>query len=122
MSISYEIDHDRRRVTSRAVGAVSYPDMVSHVEAEAREQVLSYPELLDGRGATAMFTAIEARQFVALLERVARDCPLGPVAVVVSNDVSFGMARMLGILLEGVCAIIPFRDIEAAERWLGWRT
>jgi hypothetical protein len=35
----------------------------------------------------------------------------------------YGVIRMLQMLVEDVCIVQPFRDIEEAERWLrNWTT
>jgi hypothetical protein len=47
------------------------------------------------------------------------------VAIVVSNDVNFGMARMTQMLAEAQTPFITiraFRKFEEAERWLGQGT
>lgn len=36
----------------------------------------------------------------------------------VSTVVGFGVMRMFDILVEDVCVIRPFWDMEEAERWL----
>jgi hypothetical protein len=44
---------------------------------------------------------------------------LGPTAIVTTDDVLYGMARMYSILAEGVGAASEvFRDVESATRWL----
>ncbi|HEY6147960.1 MAG TPA: hypothetical protein VIZ69_09690 [Thermoanaerobaculia bacterium] len=43
---------------------------------------------------------------------------LGPTAVIVCNDVSYGILRMLETLVEDVCDVRPFRDRADGEAWL----
>ena len=44
---------------------------------------------------------------------------LGATAIVTTNDMSYGMARMYSVLAEGVgAAAEAFTDVESATRWL----
>jgi hypothetical protein len=44
---------------------------------------------------------------------------LGATAIVTTDDVLYGMARMYSILAEGVGAVSEvFSDVESATRWL----
>lgn len=43
---------------------------------------------------------------------------LGPTAIVVADDVTYGMLRMLQTLVEDVCLVWPFRSFPEAEAWL----
>jgi len=103
-------------------GPVQYDDLLAHMNAEVRDQAQPYEELIDARGATARFSSKEVRQFITVLERLARDSRLGPTAVVVSDDVTYGMVRMVSMFMDEICAIEPFRDLEEAKRWLGWQS
>jgi hypothetical protein len=121
MAFTHQIDQVNQRLLVHVTGAVTFQEIVAHLQDESRDGALGYPELVDAREATAAFNAAEVRHIVALLEQMARSSRLGPTAVVVADDVTYGMIRMMGILVELTCEIQPFRDIESAERWLGWR-
>ena len=75
-------------------------------------------ELIDGRAATPTWSSAQAREIVELLTTFGRKSALGPTAVVVADDLAFGMLRMLEILLEDVCIVKPFYDYDTAEQWL----
>ena len=122
MAFSHEVDRNARRMVTHVSGPVEYDDLLAHMNAEVRDRGQSYAELIDARGATARFSSEQVRKFVAVLERLARDSRLGPTAVVVSDDVTYGMVRMLGMFVDETCAIEPFRDPEDAKRWLGWQS
>ncbi|MEJ2690399.1 MAG: hypothetical protein P8130_10705 [Deltaproteobacteria bacterium] len=122
MLISHSIDHDRRYMTATAKGPISLEEVRSHLLVERLEGGLSYPELIDARDATPNWSSTQAREIVELLTSLGRESTLGPTVVVVSDDLGFGMLRMLEILLEDVCIVKPFRDYAAAEQWLwSWR-
>jgi hypothetical protein len=101
-----------------ASGPISYEEVKSHLLVERLKGGLSYLELIDGRDATPTWSAAQAREIVELLTTFGRKSPLGPTAVVVSNELAFGMLRMLEILIGDICIVKPFRDYEAAEKWL----
>ncbi|HZE18882.1 MAG TPA: hypothetical protein VE402_02060, partial [Candidatus Angelobacter sp.] len=55
---------------------------------------------------------------VETLRRLGRKGALGPTAVLVSNDVTYGMLRMIETLVGDVAAVRPFRERAEAEKWL----
>ena len=118
MAITCSIDHDRRYMQATARGAVACADILAHLQEEHSTQGLNYPELIDGREATAAWSSREAHDIVDRLKTLGRESGLGPTAVLVSSDHAYGMIRMLELLLEGVCAVRPFRDLETAKNWL----
>jgi hypothetical protein len=118
MPIAYSIDHARRRLFTVAKGSVTYPEVVAHLEKERDDNFLSLIEFIDATHATAAFSAAEVRQVVNLLRDLGHHNALGPTAVITGNDISYGMMRMLEMLVEDVCDVRPFRDRDAAEKWL----
>jgi hypothetical protein len=118
MTITCSIDHDRRTMVAIASGPIGWEEVRSHLLAERFEGGLSYLELIDARAATPTWSSDEARDIVALLTTFGRKSALGPTAVVVSCDLAFGMLRMLEIFIEDICIVKPFRDYDAAGKWL----
>ncbi len=118
MTITSSIDHDLRYMEAIASGLVACEEVRTHLLEERRERGLSYAELIDARSATPTWSSTQAREIVELLRTLGRESRLAPTAVVVSNDYSFGMMRMLEILLEDVCIVRPFLDYDAAKQWL----
>jgi hypothetical protein len=121
MPFSHQIDHDAGKMWTKVVGPIHYSDIVEHLKAEVGEAGQIYPEIIDATQAKAAFTPVEARQVVNTVRQIGEKSMLGPTAVVVSDDITYGMLRMLSILLEDVCAIQVFRQMDEAERWLGWK-
>ena len=78
-------------------------DIREHLLRERDERGLAYHELIDASGATAVFSSSDVRETVEILRKLGREGALGPTAVVVSNDVTYGMFRMLQMLLDDVC-------------------
>lgn len=118
MGITMTVDHARRCILARAEGPIAVDDIRTHLEEERLAAGLPYGELIDGRGCRPNVSGKDVRTIVDILRRLGQASPLGPTAVVVDTGVGYGMLRMLGILMEDVCAIEPFRRQEEAEQWL----
>jgi hypothetical protein len=118
MALTYSIDRTRRRLMTSAEGLVTYPDLVSHLERAFQENTIDFAELFDATRATPAILTSELRRVVRHLWKLASQSAVGPAAVVVADDLSFGLVRMLGILMEDVCAVRPFRSLAEAEAWL----
>jgi hypothetical protein len=118
MPITYSIDSARRRLFAVAEGSVTYGEIMAHLGKERDDEGLPLPELIEAREATVVLTAAEVRQVVERLRALGGESALGPTAVVTDDDVSYGIMRMLEVLVEDVCDIRPFRDRDEAEEWL----
>jgi len=106
-------------MTTRADGVVTFHDINAHLDVEQRNRDLHRSELIDARGATTDLTAEQVRRLVRRAADMLRITDLGPTAIVTTNDVVYGMARMYSILAEGVGANAEvFRDMDSATRWL----
>ena len=120
MPLTVVVDHQRHEVTTVALGAITLSEILDHLNDERRAGGLAYRELVDATGATASFGASHARVIVQRLRELGKSGALGPTAVLVANDVTYGMGRMLQILLEDVAKLRPFHADERtqAETWL----
>jgi hypothetical protein len=120
MPVTLTIDHDRSEATAVATGPITMADIRSHLESERLQRGLPYREWIDATQATADLSSAEARDVVDILRRLGRESALGPTALLVSNDVTYGMARMVEILLDDVADVRPFRVGEEADakKWL----
>ena len=120
MPITLEINHERREARATATGAITLEDIRVHLSEEQVRGGLPYRELIDASEATAAFDANDARHTVDIIRSQGSKSALGPTAIIVSNDLTYGMLRMLGMLLDDVCEFRPFRKNERAEakQWL----
>lgn len=119
MPIRYSIDRIHRRLMTHADGIVTFHDINAHLDLEQRNRDLNRSELIDARGATTDITSDQVRRLVRRAADMLRLVDLGPTAIVTTDDVVYGMARMYSILAEGVGAAAEvFRDMESATRWL----
>ena len=118
MPITYSIDSESRWLIVIATDLITYTEIVAHLEQERDDGLLTNFELIDGREARLNLTPDEVRRIVELLRQLGRKSALGPTAVLVNGEYSYGMMRMLEILVEDVCDVRPFRDRREAEAWL----
>ena len=92
---------------------------------EFRARILADPRLccgtrmlVDGRDVRGAPSALELRTIAADM-RPMLEKGLGPIAIVTSSQMVYGVARMFATFAELVNAnISPFRDMGDAERWL----
>jgi hypothetical protein len=118
MIFTLAADDATRVLTVIAEGPIDLEAIRAHLVDERADGALGYRELIDARRATPALSAADVRRVVDLLRVEARALPLGPTAVVVTDDVAYGMLRMLGILVDDVASIRPFRDYREAVQWL----
>jgi hypothetical protein len=117
--ITYTVDRERGRIVATADGRVDHPTILDHIEQLRAEGILDLTELVDATRATADITAEDIRGIVTRLQTLGSQYALGPAAIVTAHDVTFGMLRMLGMLVEPFCDVQPFRTPGEAETWLG---
>jgi hypothetical protein len=121
MAIVATFDVPTQTLQTRASGTVTYSDIVEHLRSE-RQRVPGARELFDATGANTNLTADEvkalAEEAAALFERG----KVGPVAVVATDGVLFGMARMYEAFVADLA--VPFhvfREVSPALEWLATR-
>src|SRR5262245_31998352 len=119
MPMHYSMDPKDGRLLTRADGVVTFHDINAHLDVEQHNRDLSRAELIDARGAVADLTADQIRVLVQRTADMLRTVDVGPTAIVTTNDLVFGMARMYALLSEhaGVNAEV-FRDMPSATNWL----
>jgi hypothetical protein len=120
MPITFTVDHGRHRTRAVATGSVTFDEVREHLLEEREEHGLRYPEIIGATHSTVTFSGEEARAIVRMIRDLAAAGAFGPTAVIVSDDVSYGMMRMIEMLLGDVCAVRPFRAAEASriQDWL----
>jgi len=119
MAIRYSVDRFHRRLIAHADGVLTFDDIDAHLDEEQRNRDLDVPELFDARGASTTLTTEQVERLVGRAVDMLRVTDLGPTAIVTTNDVLYGMARMYAVLAEGAGAPADvFSDMSAALRWL----
>lgn len=123
MPISYSIDASRGVVLTTASGALTDPELLEHKRTLTRDQQFrpGMVELSDVRGVERLdVTAEGVRQFVAQDAQDSDRLSGYRLAIVASQDLVFGMARMYEILTEkNALRVRIFRDMDEARVWLG---
>jgi hypothetical protein len=126
MPIEYSIEPAGGRMLTRADGLVTFHDINAHLDVEQRNRDVHRAELIDAREAVTDLTADQIRFLVQRAADMIKTVDVGPTAIVTTNDLVFGLARMYALLAErvGVNAEV-FRDMQSATEWLGgfeaWR-
>jgi len=119
MAISFHIDKVNKRIYSKAIGLITFDDLLDHLRAEIGSEEASYAEIFDCSGATTNLTVEQVRQLAEERRTIARgQVAAGPAAVVATNDLFFGMFRVFDMLTETVRPLRVFRDMDSAEAWL----
>ena len=116
---AYTIDLARSLVLSRGWGALTDRELLAHVRAVTVDPrfARNFHQLADTRDVTnVQITAATIREMIRLNPFVAGSRR----ALVVTNDVLFGMARMYQMLRgESPDELEIFRKMDDALQWLG---
>jgi hypothetical protein len=118
MPISYTIDHNKKRIFTRAAGIVTFEELLAHMRAEPGQSAASYPEIFDCTDATTDINSADVRVLVDHRKKIAEVQEPGAVAIVATNDLFFGMFRVFDMLTDDVRPIRVFRSPEQAGEWL----
>jgi hypothetical protein len=120
MPISFNYDSALRILFTTAEGQISLADIERHLDQESDAKALGYRELIDASAATTSLTSAELRFVVRRFQMLMKSAPLGPTALVTTNDRVFGMVSMLAILseLNGGPSIGVFRTFSEGLDWL----
>ena len=116
---SYEIDQQRRLITSRLWGAVTDTEVYEHNRQLRGDPDFNptYQQLTDLTGVTQIAVT------TGMINETSLDQFFEPGirrAIVASTDGVFGMARMFAMRAESVGQTIQvFRDLDKARDWLG---
>ena len=120
MPLSFDIDKQRRLVTSTASGTVTYAEIAAHQVGLKNHPDFdpSFDQLIDGTGVTKVAVTVEEIRTVARQRIFASD---SRQAFATSSDFAFGMARMFELYREASGSgrqVRVFNNLEAAQEWL----
>jgi hypothetical protein len=123
MAISYSFDREQRRLNARAEGCLGLADVEAYLSAKEEDSVLGYGELFDAGAATTNLTADDVGALVGRFRELITSVRLGPTAVVTTDQVLVGTARMFSALVEPLGMIVKvFHELRPAEQWLDAQT
>jgi hypothetical protein len=119
MAISYVLDRARGRMHTKVEGQVTVIDIVGHLDALRREEAVPYVELIDARNVGQSFlTATDIWRAAKLILNTRVNASYGPRAVILRDDVTFGLTRIFTNIVSGQIPIEAFRDEVKAQEWL----
>ncbi len=120
MPIRFAYDPQLKILFTTAEGLVSFEEIQKHLDGEAYAGAIRYREIIDGSAASTSLNSDEVRQIVERVVAMMQGAVFGPTAIVTSNDVAFGMARMFAILCEvkGGPQVAVFKTASAGLDWL----
>lgn len=119
--IEYSFDAAKHVIRTVVTGEVTPAEVAAALQRVSNEPWFPAPSVADVREAAANFTGDQVRAVAADLRRLHPQLHDHPIAVIVSSDLSFGFVRMLGLLLDDVATIVPFRETDNAMVWLASR-
>jgi hypothetical protein len=124
MLIEYVLDHARQRLTIIARDPASVPDVLAWLARQAADGAWAYASLDDLRLITLSPTTADVQRILDQVTTLsATHGRRGPVAVVATHPVLFGMARVYAALSDMAAGDVGvFYEVAKAEQWLDERT
>lgn len=117
MPIHWTIDSRRRLVVVTAEGDVTRMDAEEYLDVVEGSGALAYRKLYDGRAGNLV---MDHEELMAVAARIRNyhDHPVGPLAIVLPDDVVDPAARMLGVLAMADRPLKLFSSLAPARRWI----
>ena len=117
MPIYWTIDSKQQLVVVTAEGDVSRADADDYLDAIEGGGALAYRKLYDARAGNVVMNHDEMME-IAVRLRSYHHRPVGPLAIVLSDDKAEAAARVLGILASADRPIRLFTSLAPARRWI----
>jgi hypothetical protein len=119
MPVRYERDDSRRRVVVTSQGAFQMIDMLAVVERQRADDAWSYGTLFDLRGMIGQPALADLRELVGQsASGQAAERPRGPVAILATDPILYGVACTYAALGQATLTIRVFRESDEAAAWL----
>lgn len=122
MPITYTIDRQAGLILTTATGMLTNQELLEHKQRLSRDADVRVGtvELSDVRGVASLeITAEGVRQFVAHDAADTERFADYRLAIVASEDVVYGMARMYQMMTDPNAKVRVFRSMTEARAWLG---
>ena len=122
MAVAYDIDAAKRVVTVTVTGEIDDETFVGIHHQLAGNSAITpdFAMLIDLRAARGQNVTSAGVRALGQLPLVLS--PTSRRAVIVPSDLGFGVARMYESRRAEAGAVVPFRDVAAARRWVGLDT
>jgi hypothetical protein len=119
LSITITINSETQCVYATISGDIHLSAFAGYMQTLARQNLISYSQLIDAREASIEMTTTDLRAFVEFMKQYRQAQNPTRVAFVTANDTLYGMMRMYMAYSEGYDpGFNVFRDIEEAEQWI----
>jgi len=116
---SYKVDKERRLVMSCGSGALTREDILGHQERLSKDPDFDpdFSQLADVTQVTKVELSTQDMQTISQRHLFSRHSRR---AILVKNDLQFGLARMIEVYRESVdeTGLRVFRDINEALEWV----
>jgi hypothetical protein len=100
-------------------GTVSYQTITAYIAAEQSDGSLALCRVLDLSNCSTDVKTGDVNALVYTLREVGVQSRIGRTAIVGKDDLTFGVFNMLVLQLDHIFDIQVFRDLAAAEEWMG---
>lgn len=118
MPVTWSISHEDRFVRVAVDGEVQATDLQQYIMAMVAGGAQSYHKLFDARyAAPGGLRFSDLKVFASTVVAIAKDAPMGPVAIVIGSDMDREMAEVYGKADAGR-ALAIFSDVAEARQWL----
>lgn len=118
MPVTWSISRADRFVLVTVDGEVQAKDIQQYMSAMVAEGVLSYRKLFDARYVVPGGLRLsDFKAFAATIVAIAKDAPVGPLAIVIASDMDRELADAYGKADVGR-ALAIFSDMAEARQWL----
>ena len=121
MPVSYHIDESLSTIHTRCFGNVTFDEVIDHFQVLQRDPDCpgKLDVLLDLTECTSVPESGQLRTVDAAVGKIQDRVRFGACAVVVRDDLMFGMARMFLAFAENRFEITQvFRDLAEGKKWL----
>lgn len=118
MAIDWIIDSKKKLIIVSAEGEFTFTEVWAYLEAVAGANALEYRQLLDLSQAFTQLTPGEAMELGVRMRMQHSQFAAGPVAVVMPEQQSDPVARLLGIMATAERPMRLFNELEPARQWI----
>ena len=118
MPVSYERDDRGRRVVVTVQGALKKSDMLTVIARQRAEDTWAYGMFFDLRRVTEHPTLADLRELMDQASSRQGESPRGPVAILATDPVMYGVACTYAALGHAKLTVRVFRHVDEADLWL----
>ncbi len=119
MPITFTVDFTSKTIYTTAVGTIDFADLVVHLRAKDKANLLSYAELFDARDVLLDVSASELREIADEVRSVMGSQTPARIAVVTNSAFIYGLAETYAALtVQDNPQLRIFRSLEEANAWI----